>query len=220
MKKKGLEEAIKEKVSSLLEKTMEKSWGITIPKIESDITDKLNNQQLNVYISTDLPFQEAKQKFKSEFLKNELRLHKGNISQMAKFLGLDRRSIHRVIKNLEIDLEDVRHHESSEKEYKEDIIRQTIQSALENYKEVIQPEKMEKIYEEVPSLSRNIARLLPHQHLTWKEAEKEFEKQFLAEVLKESNWNVAKAADKIEIRVETLHRKIKKLELKKEEQQS
>ena len=79
----------------------------------------------------------------------------------------------------------------------------------------IKEKKMEQMYHEVPSLSRNIAKFLPHQHLTWKEAEKEFEKQFLERLLEENDWNVSKTADKIKIRVETLHRKIKKLRLGK-----
>jgi len=67
------------------------------------------------------------------------------------------------------------------------------------------------MYQEVGTLSRNIAKVIPHQDVTWKEAEKEFEKQFLGRALKESKGKVGKTADKLKIRVETLHRKIKKL---------
>lgn len=213
--KKNLEDTLRERVLGLLEETMEKSWGITIPQVESNIADKLKNSSLPIYISSDLPFQEAKKKFKEEFFRNELRLHRGNISQLAKKLGLDRRSIHRAVKKTDIDLKLIRGQEHFSESQQEKIVDQAIRSALVEYKEIIQPQKMEKIYEEVPQLSRNIARILPHQHLTWKEAEEEFEKQFLSKSLKELNGNVAQAADKMGIRVETLHRKIKKLGLKK-----
>ena len=76
MDKHGLEETIRGKVALLLEETMAKSWGIYIPQVQSDITDKLQNplpQQL--YLFRESSFPEAKQKFKAEFLKNQLRLN-------------------------------------------------------------------------------------------------------------------------------------------------
>ena len=71
--KQNLEEALKEKVSPLLEESMEKSWGIVIPKIQSDITDNLKNPSLNVYIPQHLTFNAAKKHFKNEFIKNNTR---------------------------------------------------------------------------------------------------------------------------------------------------
>lgn len=209
---KNLEETIKEKVSVLLGEVMEKSWGITIPKMELDISDKLKSSQLNVYIPLHIPFSEAKQKFKREFLNHELRLHNGNISQLAKFLDMDRRSIHRLIKNLDINVDSIRGQEEAEK-YQQEVINKSIRSALDDYKELINPQKMEKIYEEVPELSRSLAKIIPHQHLTWKEAEQEFERQFLLKALTENEWNVSKTARQVKIRAETVHRKIKRLRL-------
>lgn len=215
MNKKNLEEKIREKVTGLLEETMNKSWGITIPKVESDITDLLQNPfPLRLYVPAG-PFHDAKLKFKTEFLKDQLRLHKGNISQLAKFLGLNRRSIHRAINDLDIAVGSLKKESLEMKDYAEHLVYQTIRSALEEYKEIIQPQKMEKIYQEVPALSRNIAKLLPASNLTWKQAEREFEKQFLSEALKITRWKITETARKINLRPETLHRKIKKLGLKK-----
>src|SRR3989344_9466052 len=103
MDKHGLEETIRGKVALLLEETMAKSWGIYIPQVQSDITDKLQNplpQQL--YLFRESSFPEATQTFKAEFLKNQLRFHGGNISQLARFIGLDRRSVHRSVKRLSL----------------------------------------------------------------------------------------------------------------------
>ena len=174
MPKKDLEETIKEKVSPLLEETMEKHWGITIPQLGEELTDKLKNPQLNIYVPSNLNFSAAKKVFKAEFLKRELRLQKGNISQLAKVLGIDRRSVHRVIKKLGIDIDTVREKIKSEDDYQEDFVDQALRSTLDQYKEVIQPQKMEKMYQEVGVLSRNIAKVIPHQDITWKEAEREF----------------------------------------------
>jgi DNA-binding NtrC family response regulator len=206
---KDLEETIKKEVSSLIQETMEKNWGVAIPKVGEDITDKLSLPLLDVYVPLDTNFVEAKKIFKSAFLKKELRLHLGNISQLAKSLGLDRRSIHRAIKEFRIPKQEV-----SKEEYQQEIIGKTIKGTLDDYKEIIRPQKMEKMYEDVKILSRNIAKCIPHRELSWKEAEKEFEKVFFRHALEENEWNVARTAVKIEIRVETLHRKIKKLALK------
>ncbi len=213
---KDLEQAIKEKVSPLLEESMEKHWGITIPKLESDITDQLKKPQLNVYLPPNLPFEKAKKTFKAEFIKRELRLHRGNVSQLAKLLELDRRSIHRAIKDLDIDVEEVRSRPASKEDYQKMLVDNLIRSALEQYKELIQPQKMEKLYQDVDSLSRNIAKFLPPPELSWKQAELEFEKQFLRQALEESGWKISAAAAKLKIRPETLHRKVKKLGIRKE----
>ncbi len=97
MTQKDLEETIKEKVTPLLEKSMQHNLGITIPQMEQDITDKLTNP-LHFYIPFNASFKEAKKTFRREFLKQELRHHSGNISALAKVLDVDRRSIHRAIK--------------------------------------------------------------------------------------------------------------------------
>ena len=211
MTTKNLEEAVKEKITPLLEETMEKSWGITIPKIEEDIADKLLKPQLHVYIAPNTTFKKAKQYFKKEFIKNELKLHQGNISNLAKMLRIDRRSVHRAIKDLEINVEELRQQQISREEHQEEFVDQTIRTTLDRYKEIIQPHKMEQMYGQLSHLSRNIAKVLPHQELTWKEAENEFEKQFITHALEENRKEISQTAKKIEIRVETLYRKIKKL---------
>lgn len=217
MNKHNLEETLKGKVALLLEETMEKSWGIYIPQVQSDITDKLQTSlPAKFYISPANSFQEAKRKFKSEFLKNQLHLHGGNISQLAKFVGLDRRSVHRAIKRFDLHLGDVRREVRHSSSYQEKMIDQTIRFALEGYKDIIQPQKMEKMYQEVPALSRHLAKLLPHNHLTWKQAEREFEKQFLSQALAGHKGKIAETARKLKIQPETLHRKIRKLGLKKD----
>ena len=219
-----LEAALKEKVSPLLEESMEKHWGITIPKLEADITDRLANPQLNIYVPAQLPFSKAKRAFKKEFLKRELRLHRGNISHLAKTLELDRRSIHRAIKGLEIKMGQIKDllsqtelssTELSKERYQEEVVDQAIRGTLEQYKQVLRPEKIEELYRDLPALSRNIVKFIPYQDWTWKDAEREFERQFLRQALEEQGWKVSAAAARIGLRTETLYRKIRKLGLRK-----
>jgi len=215
MSKKDLETALKEKVEPLLEETMERHLGNFIPRIEADITDKLRQPGLNIYIPLHLDFPKAKKIFKKEFFKKEIKANQGNISQLAKTLNIDRRSIHRTIKDLGIKIKELRTKPSEPKKQQEDFIGQQIRTTLGHYEEIIQPKKMEKIYEQVKNLSKNIAKFIPKEEFTWKEAEREFEKQFLYNALQENSWNISQTAKKIKIRTETLHRKIKKFNLKK-----
>ena len=212
--KKDLEETLREKVSPLLEEAIEKNLGISIPKLESDITDQLKKPILDIYVTSDLSFREAKKKFKKEFLKRELKFHKGNISSLAKSLGINRRSIHRTIKDLDIDLDNVRLHPDTKDSYAQNVVDQAIRGSLESYKEIFRPERMESIYQDIPMLSRNIVKSLPQHDFLWKEAEREFEKGFISHALKQSGGSMTKAAVKLEIRLETLLRKLKKLHLK------
>ncbi len=217
---KDLEAALKEKVTPLLEETMEKHLGITIPKLEADITDRLANPQLNIYVPAGLQFSKAKKAFKKEFLKRELRLHRGNISHLAKTLELDRRSIHRAIKDLDIKMGQIKgmlsSAEPTKERYQEEVVDQAIRGTLEQYKHILRPEKIEEMYQDLPTLSRNIVKFIPYQDWTWKDAEREFERQFLQQALEENGWKVSEAAARIGIRAETLHRKIRKLGLRKE----
>jgi DNA-binding NtrC family response regulator len=213
MSKKGLEETIKEKVSSLLEKSMEKNLGITIPKIENDITSKLSNPSLNIYIPSGLTFNSAKKFFKKEFLQRQLFIHKGNISKLAKTLRIDRRTIHRTIKEIGIDIEKIRKESNSFNDYEAEIVDHTLKNTFEQYKTIINPTKIEKMYENIHSLSKDIAKILPLKEISWKDAEKSFEIQFLKKSLGENNNNVLNTAKQIKIRPETLHRKIKILGL-------
>lgn len=210
-----LEETIRGKVALLLEETMEKSWGIYIPQVQSDITDKLQHSiPAKCYIPAASTFQEAKKSFKTEFLKNQLELHHGNVSQLAKFIGLDRRSVHRAIQELRIQNRTFRKNMNLTF-IQEKMIDQTIRFALEGYRDIIQPHKMEKLYQELPALSRNIAKILPYNHLTWKQAEREFERQFLTHSLEEQHWKIAETAHRLNIQPETLHRKISLLGLRR-----
>lgn len=209
-----LETTIKEKVAPLVEETMSKTWGITIPKIESDITDQLTKPALHLYIPLNLPYKDAKKKFKKEFLTRELRRHIGNVSELAKILGIDRRSIHRTIKELDIDMDTMRKRLELDDHKLEHFVDNTIRSTLDQYKTIIHPEKMEQLYSALPKLSRNIAQLLPQEILNWKDAEDEFEKQFISHSLNIHHHNISQTARDLGLRAETLYRKIRELSIR------
>ena len=61
-----------------------------------DIKDNLSENSLSV------PLKEARENFEKEYLTTQLKKFNGNISKMAKFIGMERSALHRKLKVLEI----------------------------------------------------------------------------------------------------------------------
>ena len=53
--------------------------------------------------SLSLPLREARELFEREYMTSQLQKFEGNISQMAKFIGMERSALHRKLKSLKVD---------------------------------------------------------------------------------------------------------------------
>jgi len=211
--KKELEKVIEDKVKPIINDAMQKFLGVTIGELSSDISDKLKRSPLLDFdIDASAPFKKAKKMFKRQFVIRLLQTNYGNISKAAKAAGIDRRSIHRLIKELSISSSKFREELMKPEYVKQSAVSSVIEHTLDNYKQVIRPEKLEEVYKNVSLISKNILKELPVVSMTLKEAEEEFEKLFLEKVVKDAG-SITKAAKKIGLRYETLHRKMKKLGL-------
>lgn len=212
MQSKDLERVIKDKIEPLLEEAMQKFLGVTIREVERDITEKIGGERLiGLAVRVDLPFKDAKKLFKKEFLERTLKTHYGNVSEVADIVGLDRRSIHRDLRTLGIDMKKVREKLYKAGYFEKEAVDSVIRKVLEQYRQSIQQERLEKMYEHVPELSENIVHYLPLT-MTWKEAEREFERKYLKAVIARYG-TVSNTARNIGLRYETLLRKVKKLGL-------
>ena len=217
MAKEDLEKVMKTKIEPIVDEAMHKYLGVTINEISSDISDRIEKNPLITYeLHTSLSFKIAKKLFKKEFLKRLLQSHLGNVSLVAKITGLDRRSIHRDIKEFSIDISTIRKELISTKYYQKEAVNTILRGTFDSYKTVIQSSKLDKMYDHVAELSEDIIKELPSLEMSWKEAEESFEKGYFSKVLNDNNWNVSLTARKIGIRYETLHRKLKKLGIKKD----
>ncbi|MCK4589436.1 MAG: hypothetical protein KAT77_03270 [Nanoarchaeota archaeon] len=215
MSEETLEKSLKEKIEPYLEETMQKFLGIKVDELEKDITDKIEKKLIGYTIHTELPFKLAKNLFKREFIQRIIQTHQGNVSEAAKLLGLDRRSIHREIKKLNIDVKKLREKMYKIGYFKKEAMDAALRKSLDTYKSILHPSKLKKFYEEIPLISENIVKFLPKKIMTWKEAAEEFEKLYLKKILEENKWNLTQTAKQIDLRYETLIRKIKKLNIKK-----
>ncbi|MBN1644418.1 hypothetical protein JW851_00055 [Candidatus Woesearchaeota archaeon] len=212
--KQELELIVKKRVKPILEKAMHDFLGVTITEIEEDISDKIKHSPLIEFeIDTKISFKKAKKNFKKMYLHRLLKSHSGNISDVAKISGLDRRSVHRLVIELKIKIDQFRKEFKKEEYTKHEAVQNIVEETVETYKSALNPTKLKEFYKHAPSISKNIARELPKSPLTLSAAEKEFEKAYLKKALKENNNNISKTAKKIGLRFETLHRKLKQLRI-------
>ncbi|HLF54233.1 MAG TPA: helix-turn-helix domain-containing protein [Candidatus Nanoarchaeia archaeon] len=209
---KGLEKLIDVKIKPLLEEAMQKSLGITVAELETDISDKLKKSPLLEFdVDTKLSFKEAKKRFKQQYVAHLLQIHFGNVEEVSSIAQVDRRSIHRFVAQMRLDVQKLRDALMKGEYVKQLAVQNIIEESLEQYKGSLNPQKYVALYQKAPSLSRNIAKELPETPASLKEAERDFEKRYLEKALSENNGNISKTARKIGLRFETLHRKLKSL---------
>ncbi len=212
--KPNIDKVINDKLKELVTTATSKFLGVKVQELNKDISSKLTQSSLvGVDINTDLDFKQAKKRFKRDYLKKLLQLKLGNISEVARLTKTNRRSVHRLINEFDIDVNKIKKDLLKPYNLKVDAVSHAIEEVLDDYKQVIHPEKLEDMYNNVEHISEDIIKELPEQPLSLKDAEQEFEKRYLLKVLTENNHNISLTAKSIGLRYETLHRKLKSLGL-------
>jgi DNA-binding NtrC family response regulator len=205
---------IEEKIKPVVKDATYKVLGVSIDELTDDITSKLTISSLiDIGIDTSIRFKKAKKKFKKDYLEKMLKLNLGNISEVAKLTHVNRRSLHRLISEFDIDVNRIKKEMRRPYDIKTHAVGNVIEKVLDGYKQVIHPEKLEAAYEGVPEISEDIVKHMPEKPMSMKEAEEEFERRYLQKVLIEHNHNISHTAKAIGLRFETLHRKLKSLGL-------
>lgn len=216
MSRESLEKVIREKIEPLIVETTKQAIGATVEELNKTLIDKIATTPLTILdVNTSLPYKKAKKIFRKMFFTQLIETHYGNVSDVAKITGIDRRTIHRIIKELNIDVFRIRQHLLNPDHYMKIALDVTVKGTLERYKPILNPDRIEKMYRDLPRLESEVLASLPKTEMTYKEAEEDFDKIYLAKVLKENKFNVSLTARKIGLRYETLHRKLKVLELTK-----
>lgn len=214
MEKEDLEIVIQTRVKPIVKEATSRFLGVNIDKLNEDITSRLTRTSIiDIEVDNSLKFKAAKKKFKKQYIRKLLKLNLGNISEVAKLINTNRRSLHRLINEFNIDVNKIKKDLLKPYELKKTALNYAIEKVLDNYKTIIHPKKMENIYKNVSLISEDILRELPEAPLTLKEAEKEFELKYLKKAIEIHGSNVAKTAKAIGLRYEVLHRKLKGLGL-------
>ncbi len=207
MKSEELEILIEKKIKPIIEDAMHKYLGITVNELESDISNKIKNTSLFDYpVDVKVPFKKAKRLFKKYYVTRLLETNPSTITELADQAGLKRESFHRLLKDLDIDLEKFRRMQEYSKETE---VAGIIKTSLNQFKPFLNDKKFKVLYEKVPALSKDVTSELPAVNVPLKEAEVKFEKKYLKKALAENKGNISQTAKAIGLRFETLHRKLK-----------
>ncbi|MBI5072708.1 hypothetical protein HZA99_02730 [Candidatus Woesearchaeota archaeon] len=205
---------LEEKLKPIIQQATSKVLGMAVPKLTEDISAKLTKSPLLDFpIDTSLKFKLAKKRFKKAYLEKMLEFHLGNITEVAREADTDRRSIHRLILELRINVGKIKDELVRPYDLKVSALSHAIEDVLDKYKSVLHPLKLEEMYRNVGKISEDLVKALPEKKLSLKEAEEEFEREYIRKALLEHAGNITHTAKKIGLRFETLHRKMKTLGL-------
>ncbi|NQU78950.1 hypothetical protein HQ545_04235 [Candidatus Woesearchaeota archaeon] len=207
----------KKSVEQIVDDAIKPVLGVSIGDLNKDISEKLEKSPLAAYeINTNIKFKDAKKQFKQQFLRKLLRVSYGNISEVAKKAGVDRRSIHRIVKDAGINVSQIREEMIKPYQVKQKAVGDIVEDVLEHYKQIIHPSRIAEVYKNVGNVSKDILDELPLTSVTLKKAEENFERQYLKQALEENNNKITVTAKKIGLRYETLLRKMKNLRIRGE----
>ena len=208
----NIDQLLEQKLKPIIQQATDRVLGFAVPKLTDDISAKLTKSPLlNFPIDTSLKFKLAKKRFKKAYIEKMLEFHLGNITEVAKEAETDRRSIHRLILELRINVGKIKDELIRPYDLKVSVLSHAIEDVLDQYKTVLHPHKLEEMYRNVGKMSEDLLKALPEKKLSLKEAEEEFEREYIRKALLENGRNITHTAKKIGLRFETLHRKMKAL---------
>ncbi len=211
MEKHPLEQRLIEQLSPLLDGWVHRALGISLPELRDDITSKLTkNPILGLTVASALPYKKAKALFRADYFRKLLLEHYGNVSIVAKIAEVDRRSIHRFANQARLDLARVRAEMLRPSYVKEVEVGRILEEAFKSFEGILHPDKLQSLYSDTSQISREIVESLPHAPLTLKGADREFDRQYFAQ-LRAQEKTIAAAARRAGLRYETVHRKLKGL---------
>jgi DNA-binding NtrC family response regulator len=214
MKNKDLERVLDEHVKPVVERTIQKYIGVSIKELNKDITEKLKkNPLIEFNIDTNLPLKIARKAFRKRYLERLLKSNFGDISAVAKICEVDRKTIHRMIIELDININECRKALLKPEYVKMEALSSAIEETLKHYDKLLHPEKLSEVYKNVDKMSENILKEFSFNWPSLKNAENNFEKDFIEKAVEENKGNVSATARILKIRYETLYRKIKELRI-------
>jgi DNA-binding NtrC family response regulator len=211
----GIDAVLEKKIKQLVDESSSRYLGVSIDRLSDDLTAKITKAGLvDIEIDGNKSYREAKREFRRALITRMLLLRLGNISEVAKDLDVDRRTIHRLISELGIDVAKIKKELARPYDIRLDDMNTRIEDVLDRYKEIIHPTKLETMYRNVSELSDSILRELPVVAESLKKSEDDFERAYLKRLLDDNRGKSSSTARRIGIRHETLIRKAKELGLR------
>lgn len=198
----------KESLSKRIAETMKKFLGVKVDEINEDISSKVMRPELKIPVNMEMKYKKSKEEFKKRYLIQLLQQVNGNVSKAAEISGLDRRSLHRLIKKYKIKIKEVRKIHYTAEDQKVEYVYNVVEEALSKY-DLTKQKKEELKKEDVKDISSE----MPEIRISFKEAMAQFDMEYLKKALAANLYDKEKTAKKIGLARETLQRKISGLEI-------
>lgn len=194
-------------ITTLIEQVIKKYTKEDLPELKENLS---TNLEFRLIFPVDLskPFKIAKKDFIKNYLNDLLTLSLGNITIAAKKAHLHRRHLHRIINEFEIDPSAHRKELLKPAQYLKKNVHNIIELSLSNF---IQDDNIKAVYSNLEDISEIIAANM--DEVSYDEAIELFEKEYIEKVLKNTNYNITKTAETMDISERTLYRKISKLNI-------
>ena len=196
-------------ISSLVDAVL-KRHSFDFSNIRDDIT---SNLEFRLFFNIDFSktFKEAKKEFQRSYFNDVLTLSLGNITLAAKKSNLNRRHLHRIINDLELDPEVHKREMIKPIQYMKNNVYQILEDTVSKL-----PEKnMREACSQLEEISAVIAKNL--QNYSYDEALELFEREFILYKLKEFNFDLKKTAKSMDMSERNLYRKLSKLNIQNTE---
>lgn len=196
----------------IIEDALHRILGVSIAELSQDLAARLKDPLFRIEINFDMKFKEAKKKFKGDYLKKILTHNFGNVSEVARVTGINRRTIHRICS--EKSIINVRNDIMGRNYRRKTEMESIIAEVARSYRDVLHPSKIQDLHHYAPALSAQLANVLPDNPLPMKHAVQIFEKRYI-EVLVPKYHTLKEAARAAGVQYETLLRKMKRLGIRK-----
>ena len=188
-----------------------------IINLKEDLTNKLNDP-LRIEIDLNLKYKDSKLIFKKKYITKILLRNYGNISKTSEILKIDRRSLHRLIENLSIDVNSMREQMLKPNYVRINEVKNKITEIVEQYKHKIPIKEYVKIYSKIENISNSIVIFIDENLISLNEAIKLFEKRYFLYLINnkqnKSKETFKTISKKIGLSYETLIRKLKEYGIK------
>jgi DNA-binding NtrC family response regulator len=202
------------KVKPIVDEATERYMGAYVPKLSDDITSRLSRTSIFEFdVDPTIPYRAAKRAFKKAFITRLLLFSLGNISEVARITGKDRRSIHRMVIQFGINVRKIKRDLIRPYEIKLSTINTLIEDVLDKHRETLDGPGLREFYRHVPDLSDNILKEIPEPRISLREAQREFDMIYFRKALDANGSSISRTARVIGIRYETLSRKLRGLGL-------
>lgn len=191
-------------ISSLVEDVLKKYSDTSLEVLTRNLSSTLEFRLL-FNIDFGQPFRIAKKEFIKNYFIDLLTLNLGNVSRVAEAANLNRRHVHRLLNELDIN-PGIQRKEMLKPYY---YLKENIQQIFENVPDQFKNASDQKKIEDVSEIFANNT----EDTLSYEEAMQIFEKEYIQKALEEHDFDILETADSIKLSERTLYRKINKLSI-------